>query len=661
MQQLPMMLIYNLPYLLLLYSTIIIGVYAGFWHHYLPEPAQTTEPPTLSYRQLGPVTNFTNSTNSLSDTELLVKAAQEEASARNAILVENVRRNNYEFRSFGQPPPEDDPLATGVNETVADAAAVVAEMISSNMSTVFDENLEKRQSTTWWMEQMTQNGRAPYVSNSSYSIWRNVKSYGAYGDGVHDDTAAINKAIADGNRCGQTCGSSTTLQAVVYFPPGTYLVSSSIIQYYHTQFIGNPFSRPIIKASASFVGLGVISSNVYIEGGNGASWYINQSNFLRQIRNFVIDITAAPKNAYVAALHWQVAQGTSLQNIKFIMSTEPGNNQQGIFMENGSGGFLSDLEFEGGAMGAYVGNQQFTVRNLKFRNHALQAIHIHWDWGWTWKGLDIANCPVGIWMSTPGNPQTEVGSAIFIDSRFTNCPVGVRVSNPTPSGKTASLSLFSISTNNVPRIVEVQGGSALLGGSSGFTYVKAWGLGKRYDTANAGQGIWQNGAHFVEAPVIADSLLKQSGNQGSGYFERSKPQYESVPASSFINAKSAFGAVGNGAADDTAALNNALSSAASTGKILWIPAGVYVVTNTVFIPKGTKVVGQSWAQIMGTGTRFQNAASPYPVVKVGNVGDVGDVEIQDLIFTVRGKTAGAVVLQWNIHEASKGSAAMWGM
>jgi polygalacturonase len=63
--------------------------------------------------------------------------------------------------------------------------------------------------------------------------------YHAAGDGVTDDTAAINKAISDGGRCGVGCGATTTLQAVIYFPPGTYLVSSSIIQFYHTQFISN--------------------------------------------------------------------------------------------------------------------------------------------------------------------------------------------------------------------------------------------------------------------------------------------------------------------------------------------------------------------------------------------------------------------------------------
>lgn len=34
----------------------------------------------------------------------------------------------------------------------------------------------------------------------------------------------------------------------------------------------------------------------------------------------------------------------------------------------GSGGFMSDLTFNGGATGASMGNQQYTMRNLVFNN-----------------------------------------------------------------------------------------------------------------------------------------------------------------------------------------------------------------------------------------------------------------------------------------------------
>ena len=111
-----------------------------------------------------------------------------------------------------------------------------------------------------------------------------------------DDTAAINSAISAGSRCGEGCDSSTTTPAIVYFPPGTYLVSSPIIQYYYTQLVGDAISVPTIKAAAAFGGIAVIDADPYIPNGNGANWYTNQNNFFRQIRNFVIDLTSLNMN-----------------------------------------------------------------------------------------------------------------------------------------------------------------------------------------------------------------------------------------------------------------------------------------------------------------------------------------------------------------------------
>ena len=65
---------------------------------------------------------------------------------------------------------------------------------------------------------------------SGYKFYRDVREYGAVGDGITDDTAAINRAVSDGNRCGEACGSTSALGALVYFPPGTYLVTTPIIQ-----------------------------------------------------------------------------------------------------------------------------------------------------------------------------------------------------------------------------------------------------------------------------------------------------------------------------------------------------------------------------------------------------------------------------------------------
>ena len=194
--------------------------------------------------------------------------------------------------------------------------------ITSNGTIVADTGISKRAVATFWQETIPQLGKSPFAP-AEYQVWRNVKDYGAKGDGVTDDTAAIQLAISSGGRCGASCGSSTVYPATVYFPAGSYLVSGSITQYYNTEILGNPLSLPTIVASSSFVGLGVISSDFYT--GATSEWYINTNNFLRSIRNLIIDIRATPQNAQVCGIHWQVAQATSLENVYFWM-TDPSVN-----------------------------------------------------------------------------------------------------------------------------------------------------------------------------------------------------------------------------------------------------------------------------------------------------------------------------------------------
>ena len=136
--------------------------------------------------------------------------------------------------------------------------------------------------------------------------------------GSTDDTVAINAAVSSGNRCGQGCDSSTVTPALVYFPPGTYVVSAPIIQYYYTQFVGDAVTLPTIKAAPGFQGMALIDADPYADG--GINWFTNQNNFFRQVRNFIIDTTAMPVGVG-AGIHWQVAQATSLQNIVFNMRT----------------------------------------------------------------------------------------------------------------------------------------------------------------------------------------------------------------------------------------------------------------------------------------------------------------------------------------------------
>jgi len=92
----------------------------------------------------------------------------------------------------------------------------------------------------------------PRVSDNHFDmlIYGLLTSGTQTGDGRTDDTAAIQRAITEGNRCTPGyCESSTNTPALVYFPGGTYVISSSIIDYYYTQVRHiTPLKSPIILA-----------------------------------------------------------------------------------------------------------------------------------------------------------------------------------------------------------------------------------------------------------------------------------------------------------------------------------------------------------------------------------------------------------------------------
>jgi uncharacterized repeat protein (TIGR02543 family) len=81
---------------------------------------------------------------------------------------------------------------------------------------------------------------------------------------------------------------------------------------------------------------------------------------------------------------------------------------------------------------------------------------------------------------------------------------------------------------------------------------------------------------------------------------------------SVINVKTAHGAVGNGVADDTAALQAGINASANTKRILYIPNGTYRVTNTLSVNNGIGpwIYGQSRAGVIIKLDDGRGAADP---------------------------------------------------
>ncbi|KAL6789689.1 pectin lyase fold/virulence factor [Trichoderma sp. SZMC 28012] len=519
---------------------------------------------------------------------------------------------------------------------------------------------KKRQSSDdYWLTTLGPLGAQPLAGGNDYQFFRNVvDDFGADNSGDTDTTEALNAAVASWNknsvggnqtRCGEECGNTFSQGAIVYFPPGTYKICSPVIQYYYTQFIGDPNDMPTIKGCDTFAGIALFDTDPYIPLESGAQWYVNQNQFFRQIRNFEFDLTDMPESTadqgqdlVPTGIHWQVAQATSLQNLIFSMPTTNTTTAVGIFSENGSGGFVSNLIFDGGNIGWRAGSQQYTARNLQF-NFCNTAIQMVWDWGWTWQQIDINGGSIAFNISGIGGDTGQgTGSVSIIDTIISGTKVGILTNN---AGTSPNIVLDNTVFDGVTSPVLIDGGSTLLSGNSDL-----WATGKRY---NGSVGSSQTGA--VTAPAKAKGLLDSKGF----LYVRERPQYEDQSAGSFLAATTDGGCKNDGSGDQQSCINSFLQKAVSGGKIAYFPAGIYTVGGTIVIPTGSKVQGSSWSQIQGSGFYFSDMHDPKVMIQVGNEGDVGTMEIVEMLFSVKGNTAGAILMEWNTAASDQGAAGMW--
>jgi glucan 1,3-beta-glucosidase len=194
--------------------------------------------------------------------------------------------------------------------------------------------------------------------------------------------------------------------------------------------------------------------------------------------------------------------------------------------------------------------------------------------------------------------------------------------------------LDNLLVENSASVVLISGGATILDGSSSPLYFNSWANGYQY--LPGGTGVKQTG--FIDpAPSKSPSLLDSSG----AYFAQSKPQYPGQNPTVATD----YGVSNDGTGHQPAAINSLLSS--NVGSIIFFPGGIYQVQGTIIVSVGSIITGSGWSQIMGTGSYFENADSPQVMVQVGNPGDSGVIQISDMLFTVKGATAGAILMEWN--------------
>lgn len=405
-----------------------------------------------------------------------------------------------------------------------------------------------------------------------------------------------------------------------------------------TVIIGDASNPPTIKAASGFNGDYLIvggqgDGSNHPCGGSGG-----ETHFSIMIKNVILDTTANSGRNSFTALSWAVAQNCALVNVKVNM---PQGAHTGMVMGGGSTISASDVHFTYGNVGLHwAGHQQGQVKGMTF-DKCTTGILI--DSGFTISILapscnTVGNCIV----LNSGNAWVAVvdGQNINSGDFFTS-----RVEYP-------NFMLENISNDNGNSNIVTVHGNVKVGGDNNlgtYIYGNTRGTNPIYQTNPTAKAVNRPGAL---AP-------------GGKYPIITAPQYADKKVSDVINLKDSnqnggFQLHGDGSVDDTKALQGALNTAASQGKIAYLPFGIYKVTSTITIPPGTELYGEAWSTISGSGNAFSSESNPTPVVQIGSTpGQRGTARVQDIRFTVHEALAGAILLRVNMAGSNPGDVAVF--
>ncbi|KHO01498.1 beta-1,3-glucanase precursor [Metarhizium album ARSEF 1941] len=438
-----------------------------------------------------------------------------------------------------------------------------------------------------------------------------------------------------------------SMPRVVYIPSGNYSFSEPLVMNTDTVLIGDAHDPPVIQATGDFRGDALLD-------GLAASHEPNAGELANTValKNVILDTTAVEGYRELAALYWGVAQGSHLQNVQIRMAPSPNGTEghTGIRLGRGSILSLGDVRVENGLNGIWHdGHQSALYKNITFHGNSV--------------GLRVSNGNAVTLLAptfeSVGTCISQTGGSAFVgvvDGESVNSGVAFLSRAADRDNDTARPSLL---LDNFHRRNDGQhepsdtvriGDRAVLGP---VEHVRSFSYGNTV------------GREPVYG-ATADETVRRSRAAAPGgripVFP--PPNYGEVPISELINVKEpdqngGRNVHGDGRTDDVEALTMVLRYAAEQGKIAYFPFGDYRVSSTLVIPIGSRICGEAWPAISGSGASFADASRPTPVVQVGQAGDVGTAHIQDMRFTVGQVSPGAVILRFHARGAKPGDVGIW--
>jgi hypothetical protein len=450
--------------------------------------------------------------------------------------------------------------------------------------------------------------------------FRNVRDFGAKGDGVTDDTPAFIRALEVG-RGGK--GTREKTPANVYVPSGTYLLSDTLIVYRATLLAGDADDPPTLVLQKNAPGFGdpakpkplIVTYGAYDTDPADRQWAIRtdqvggstNNTFLITVRHLNLKIEAGNPGAW--GIFWLVAQQTALRNVSIDAGAGQGCLKSFWW---GGGGVMSHLKLVGGEYGWHVQQtSQWAARSVELSGQRKASLWL--DGVWNFALLDFR-------FRHTAPMQVQGGNVSLVASSFEDIAGGSAIEN-----RGGSLVLAGVETQGVREVVK----GALPGSASGKTTVK----------------LWAAGSAMVNGTELAGTAHDLSNVADVVPREWPSPLYP-LPGRGTRSVKS-FGAAGDGKADDTAALQRAIAEC----REVFFPAGTYVVSDTLRLRPDSRLFGEVWSiiKLRGDAAGYQESASRKALLDVP-ADPAATVTLCHLFFQM--ETPGGLWMDWRAGEKS---------
>jgi Pectate lyase superfamily protein/SMP-30/Gluconolactonase/LRE-like region len=435
----------------------------------------------------------------------------------------------------------------------------------------------------------------PVRLNDPTAVYLTPDKFPVHGDGIADDSAAIQQAIDQVE--------ATTKQGIVFIPSGRYRITKTIYVWPAVRVIGYGPTRPVLVLGKNTPGFQQgIGYMVMFAGGRHPYFHrgpfpgtvpaaevedANPGTFYSAMSN--VDFEIQDGNPAAVGIRFHVAQHCFLTHMDFHIGS-------GLAALKDIGNEAEDLHFYGGQYGIVTEmpspGWQFTLLDSTFEGQSVAAIQEH-EAGLTLDHDEFRNVPTAISIDPGYSDELWVKNSLF---QGISGPA-VIVSNE--NNPRTEINLHGIVCKHVPLFVQFRESGKKIAGPGEMYRVQVFSHGLTIADLDAPAKIETS---FHTVPLTA---LPPAGTP----VIRNLP-----PRDTWVNLHS-LGAKGDGVTDDTAATQRAIDEHPN----IYIPSGHYIVSDTLKLKPDTVLIGlhpsTTQFDLRDSTPRFQGVGNAKPLLE----------------------------------------------